>query len=221
MTARDQLLEPLVRSPDLPDLVRRLNGILNEESARRRRFREEMDDSVKAEFVNGEVIMQSPASARHILCVGRLVELLRIYRRATKGGQVFSEISMIGLARNDYEPDVVFYLEPKAALITGDTNIFPAPDFIAEVLSKSTATRDRGIKFEDYARAGVPEYWIIDAREENVEQYVQKDGEYTLAAKLGDGVLHSPALPDFHVPAAALFDDAAHDAFIASLPFGG
>ena len=39
---------------------------------------------------------------------------------------------------------------------------YPAPDFIAEILSPSTDERDRGIKFEDYAAHGVGEYWLLD-----------------------------------------------------------
>ncbi|GAB2598351.1 Uma2 family endonuclease [Spirosoma areae] len=40
----------------------------------------------------------------------------------------------------------------------------PAPDLVIEVLSKSTARRDRGVKFTDYAANGIAEYWIVNPR---------------------------------------------------------
>lgn len=40
--------------------------------------------------------------------------------------------------------------------------VHPAPDFTVEVLSKSTASKDKGVKLEDYAAHGVRGYWIID-----------------------------------------------------------
>ena len=47
----------------------------------------------------------------------------------------------------------------------------PAPDFIAEILSDSTASVDRGVKFQDYAAHGVGEYWIVDPVQQTIEQY--------------------------------------------------
>jgi len=53
--------------------------------------------------------------------------------------------------------------------------IHGAPDFVAEVLSDSTAYKDFGVKKELYERAGVREYWIINPETGAVFQYV-RDG---------------------------------------------
>jgi hypothetical protein len=53
---------------------------------------------------------------------------------------------MIGLTRNDYEPDLVYFSKDKVDVFTDDQMIFPAPNFVVEILSKKTATRDEGIK---------------------------------------------------------------------------
>lgn len=37
-----------------------------------------------------------------------------------------------------------------------------APDLVVEILSPSTAHRDRGIKLDLYERSGVRQYWIVD-----------------------------------------------------------
>lgn len=55
------------------------------------------------------------------------------------------------------------------------------PDFVLEVASKSTAERDLGVKRDDYAAFGIPEYWRFD---ETGEHY----GERLAGERLVDGV---------------------------------
>jgi len=63
-----------------------------------------------------------------------------------------------------------------------EDGIYGAPNLIAEVLSPSTAYKDRGYKKELYERKGVQEYWIIDPKNKTVEVYVLKDGKYHFEA---------------------------------------
>ena len=49
---------------------------------------------------------------------------------------------------------------------------------MVEILSQSTATRDRKLKRARYQDAGVPEYWIVDPFEQKVEQLVLRDSVY-------------------------------------------
>ena len=44
-----------------------------------------------------------------------------------------------------------------------------APDLVVEILSPSTAHRDRGIKLDLYARHRVRQYWIVDPVEDVVD----------------------------------------------------
>lgn len=50
--------------------------------------------------------------------------------------------------------------------------------YMVEILSTSTSVRDRKFKRSRYQIAGVPEYWIVDPFERNVEQLILQDGEY-------------------------------------------
>ena len=86
--------------------------------------------------------------------------------------------------------------------------IFPVPDLVVEVLSESTANRDRGIKFSDYAAHGVTEYWLIDPVGEILEQYILEGEGYSLELKSGTGTVKSAAVGGFELPIKALFDDA-------------
>ena len=85
---------------------------------------------------------------------------------------------------------------------------FPAPDFIVEVLSDSTAKNDRETKFQDYAAHGVSEYWIVDAEKQTVDQYFLQNEEYELLLKAKDGAIESVILPNFKIPIRAIFDEA-------------
>ena len=94
---------------------------------------------------------------------------------------------------------------------------FPAPDFVVEVLSPSTAANDRGVKFDDYAAHGVTEYWIIDPETETVEQYWLAGAGYELAIKARTGELRSFAVPGFVIPLRAIFEDSLNQATLRQL----
>ena len=202
----------LLKRPDLPLVIRQIQHSLDDEAKRRHEFREWLDEDAKAEFINGEVILHSPVKRRHISVSRRLSNLLITYTSLRKLGEVMVEKALIGLTRNDYEPDIAFFSSERAAEFTDEQMVFPAPDFVVEILSKSTAKIDRGIKHTDYASHGVREYWIIDPTHNAVEQYLRPGDatEFMPASKLLVGhTIKSTAIPGFEIPVEALFDDAA------------
>ncbi len=202
----DTLVEQLLESPKLPEILDEMQRHMAEERARRRRFYEEIDESQKAEFINGQVIIQSPAKEMHLAARENLHQLMRTFVQLRGLGVVRGEKALCVFPRNDYEPDVCFFGTQKTALITPDTLRFPIPDFIAEVLSDSTENKDRGEKFDDYQAHGVGEYWLIDPGEEVLEQYILKGARYELTQKSGTGEARSVVVKDFCIPIRALFD---------------
>lgn len=207
-------MEPAVRellnSPKLALHVERFGRILEEEQKKRDRFYDEVREDQKAEFINGEVIVHSPARRHHHDVATRLLKLLSLYVQIRHLGFVGYEKIMVTLTRNDYEPDVCFFSKKKAASFTPDQWKFPVPDFVAEVLSPSTEAMDRGVKFEDYAAHGVAEYWLLDPEAGVVEQYVLEGERYALRMKSATGKIASVTVEGFAVPVRALFDDEAN-----------
>ncbi len=200
-------LDALLETPTLPEAVAILTHRLESERQKREKFYEEITPDMKAEFINGEVIMHSPALARHTETRLHLTKLLHTHVMTRNLGIVHDEKTLCVFPRNDYEPDVVFFGPEKSAGITRDTMKFPPPDFVCEVLSISTLKRDRGIKFQDYEAHGVREYWIIDRVSEVIEQYVLDEaGTYDLRLKSGTGDIASAIIPDFTIPVRSLFD---------------
>jgi len=200
------LLDPIIQSPRLPNYIRKLENVLREEQQKREAFYNTITEDEKAEFINGEVIMHSPVKLIHNSASGTLYRLLSAFVEKHNTGYVGHEKLMISLTRNDYEPDVCFWKKEKSAQFKPEQLQFPAPDFIAEVLSDSTEKVDRGVKFEDYAAHGVSEYWIIDAAKQTIEQYALDGDQYALARKLDNGTITSLAIPNFTIPVRALFD---------------
>ncbi|MCC8105575.1 MAG: Uma2 family endonuclease [Clostridiales bacterium] len=49
--------------------------------------------------------------------------------------------------------------------------VYGAPDFVIEILSDSTARKDRTVKLRKYLNAGVREYWLVDLEQEKVIVY--------------------------------------------------
>lgn len=73
------------------------------------------------------------------------------------------------------QPDVVIVCDPHKL---DDRGMRGAPDWIAEVLSPSTATYDRTTKLPVYERAGVPEIWLVDPIDRTVTIYRIAHGQY-------------------------------------------
>ena len=205
---KSELLTALLNSPLLPELLQEGQQVFAREQKLRSKFYADITPEHKWEFIQGEIIMHSPALNRHLMATKHLMTLLDNYVRFRRLGLVHIEKAMTSFPRNDFEPDVMFFGLVKAALIEPDTLRFPIPDLIVEVLSPSTEARDRGIKFQDYQLHGVGEYWIIDPVAETVELYRLTDDGYPPTSAQKDGLLSSDVVPGFEIPVRAIFDEA-------------
>lgn len=202
-------LQAILDSHWLPEIAQKINDKLAAEAALREKFFDEVTESQKAEFIDGEVVVHSPAKDRHIEISDWLLRLLgeRVDRI---GGKLRHEKALCVFTRNSYEPDIVYFGVEKSLKIDGDTLKYPVPDFIVEILSESTEKIDRGVKFEDYAAHGVKEYWIVDPRDQTLEQYLLGDeGGFKLKLKSSSGEVKSEVLGGLTIPIAAIFDAGA------------
>ncbi len=202
------IMEQLLHSPRLSLYYQQIQVVLEQEHTRRQQFYATITEQEKAEFINGEVVVQSPAKFEHTDTSGNLLVLLRTYVQIHNLGFVGYEKMLVTLTRNDYEPDICFFGNEKAAQFTPKQMQFPAPDLIVEVLSPSTEEKDRGLKFEDYAAHGVREYWLVDPDTQTVEQYVREDDSYQLLTKSRSGNIASVVVAGFDLPIRAIFDKA-------------
>lgn len=115
--------------------------------------------------------------------------------------------------------DAQRYREPDLCVMLGrnkhrrNRKYWVGADFVLEVLSESNREHDWSTKRTDYAKAGIPEYWIVDPDLRTVTKLVLKDGSYTdeTTAREGDS-LASTILAGFVVDVAQLFREAEANA---------
>ena len=73
------------------------------------------------------------------------------------------------------QPDIVVFRDRSKLHGTG---CIGAPDMVVEILSPSTAVRDKTVKFNQYLLAGVREYWIVDPVAKTVQTCILNQGAF-------------------------------------------
>ncbi|HLL42666.1 MAG TPA: Uma2 family endonuclease [Segetibacter sp.] len=213
----DNVLKDIIDSPKLPDYVDELQQYLLQEEAKRTAFYENVSDDEKAEFINGEVIFSSPARDKHTVIVYNLSSIFIRFARKNKAGVVRGEKSLVRLRRNDFEPDVCFFRKEISDTFIDDTMFYPVPDFVVEVLSDSTEKRDRGVKFVDYALNGVKEYWLVNYKNQFIEQYFLEKEVFVLAEKVKHGTVRCLVLEGLEIPLKAIFNEEHNELFLREM----
>lgn len=187
-------------------ILQKAQEALEKEQELRQHFYENIEENKKMEFINGEIVFQSPVKRRYNDACGNIYKILDFFVVEHDLGWVGIEKVLVSLTRNDYEPDVCFWKKDKAQHFTEDQMQFPTPDLVVEVLSKSTATTDRTTKYDDYEAHGVKEYWLIDTNAKVAEQYILQNKRFELIFKGKNGIIASVAAKNFEIPVAAIFD---------------
>jgi Uma2 family endonuclease len=149
------------------------------------------DDRV--ELVDGEIIEMSPLGPRHSACVDRLTDLLV---PLVKGLAIVRVQSPIRLSkRSEPQPDVTLLQWRSDYYANGH----PEPEDVLLLLevADSSLTYDRDVKLPLYARAGIPEVWLVALLQQSVTLYREPGEEgYGFVKRLRCGeTLSSLALP--------------------------
>lgn len=107
------------------------------------------------------------------------------------------------------QPDLIVVRREDLEIVR--TRIEGVPALLVEVLSPGNAGTDTETKRRAYARAGVPEYWIVRPAQRDLLVYSQPDaalGDYAQSDHIEPGgELASPTLP-VHAPVAGFFAGA-------------
>lgn len=152
------------------------------------------DDRV--ELIEGEISQMAPIGSRHAACVNQLNRLLV---RGVGDEMIVSVQNPVRLdERNEPEPDL-------ALLRARDyRHSLPGPEDVLLLIevSDTTLSYDRNVKLPLYARAGVPEAWIVDLANETVERHTEPSGDgYRLLRRSGKGAeVVSEAIPGLTLP---------------------
>jgi Uma2 family endonuclease len=174
-------------------------------------FLEICDEDVRAEFIDGRIIVHSPASLIHVDLSGFVYTLVKLFVRKHKLGRVIGGNFQIrlrpGLRR---VPDLMFIANNNNVTIT-ETQVDGAPDLVVEIVSPDSVERDWRDKFFEYEIAGVKEYWVLDRGNRRFEIYcLNEKGKYEAQPKT-KGVVKSQVLPGFWLKSEWLWQEPLPD----------
>ena len=163
------------------------------------------EDGKRREIIEGELFVTPSPQTPHQRTVMRLSVRLGHFVESHKLGELFGAPFDVVFSEFDVvEPDLPYISNARANVLT-NKNVQGAPDLVVEVLSESTAPRDRTIRLKLYGRFGVQEYWIIDPNGPSAEIYRREKEGLDLVAKLSAiDALNSPLFPGFSVPLSEL-----------------
>lgn len=165
------------------------------------------DEETHAEWVDGEVLIVSPASADHQWLRDFLLILMRLFVEDRQLGTVLSAPFLMRLPTRPRgrEPDLLFVAAEHLDRLR-ETYLDGAADLVVEIVSPESDQRDRGEKFFEYEAAAISEYWLIDALRQDAMFYVLgEDGRYHRTPPDVDGFFHSTVLPGFRLQVAWLW----------------
>ena len=164
------------------------------------------DEDTLAEWVDGEVVMASPASDRHQDLARFLTVGLSGYVEGRNLGIIRPAPFQVKLERGR-EPDLLFLAQAHLARLKQNYVDGP-PDLVVEIISPESATRDRGEKYYEYEAGGVPECWLIDPLRKWAEFYrLGALGLYEPIFSGREGIFHSEAVPGFWLRVEWLWED--------------
>ncbi|HEX6766022.1 MAG TPA: Uma2 family endonuclease [Polyangiaceae bacterium] len=156
----------------------------------------------RVELIEGVIVRLAPRGAPHDSTIERLSELLlpRLVGRA----RIRIQLAFVASEYSEPEPDV--------AVVPRDEPWDEHPSHAALLIevADSSLRFDRGTKGSVYARAGVPEYWVVNVVERTIEVFGAPDGERYTTATLyrGSDVLAVPGFPDVSFSVVAVFNPA-------------
>ncbi len=163
------------------------------------------DNGTRKEILGGELFVTPAPTPRHQHVVAAIFVALKTHIDARRLGETLASPIDVVLSPTDVmQPDIVFIAERRRAII-GEAAIHGAPDLVVEVLSPGTAPTDRGRKMQAYARATVPEYWIVDPDARAIEDYHLESGTYRLAARAERGGWTPALFPGLVIPLDSLW----------------
>ena len=146
------------------------------------------EDGRRHEIIDGDHYVTAAPFVYHQRVSRNLMVNLHRHFDQTGLGEVLHAPVAVALSQSDVvEPDLVVVLAEHASRVRRE-RVEGAPDLVVEILSPSTAYRDRGLKFDLYQKAGVNEYWIVDPERKVVQQYVLTDGVFRSAGEYPDRI---------------------------------
>ena len=164
-----------------------------------------LDTNLLVELSNGSVEFPPMATTLHQLIIAWLYKALDRFVDARQLGTVLFAALPVRLWEGKIrEPDVLFMLADHSHRM--HTQYWEGADLVMEVVSGKKKDRQRDLveKRGEYAKAGIPEYWIVDPKKSAITVLKLKGRKYATAGVYGPGShARSVLLKGFEVDVSA------------------
>jgi Uma2 family endonuclease len=166
----------------------------------------QLPEDRRYEIIDGELFLTPAPGTYHQRIEMKLLFLLFGHVREHDLGEVLPAPCDLVLSETDVVQPDIFFIAKERREIVGEKYVSAAPDLVVEILSESTAKRDRGIKAKLYERTGVKELWIVDPWEKSVEIFRRREEAFVRHALFsGPDALVTPIFPGLEIPLTEVF----------------
>jgi Uma2 family endonuclease len=150
---------------------------------------EALPPGITGEIINGVLYTQARPVTRNIKAGQRLARHLEgPFEIDDRGGWIFLVEPEVEIGPHLLVPDVAGW---RADRLPDDYLELPrqviAPDWVCELLSPTTAKRDKGDKARIYATYDVGHVWFVDPPARTLDVFVRRDRDWVLHAFFEDG----------------------------------
>lgn len=171
-----------------------------------------LPDDVRAEILAGQIVTAPAPLPRHSKAQGSVRRFIGgpfdddDGHGGPGGWWIFVEVDVQLGPHDVVRPDLAGWRRPRLPDPGDRRPIDVVPDWICEVLSPSTAVRDRVDKRRLYAERGVGYYWMIDTETRTLEAFELSQGRWVLVGSYGDdAVARIAPFAEVELPVGRLF----------------
>lgn len=144
----------------------------------------DLPEGTRAEVVHGSLVVHASPAFAHGRIQGALWRAVGgpfdgdDGRGGPGGWWIASEVDVRFERHTIFRHDVAGWRRQRMPVPPQHAPVDIIPDWICEILSPSNPTHDRITKKREYARAGVPFYWIVDPHGRSLEAFALRDGSW-------------------------------------------
>ena len=159
------------------------------------------------ELLDGNLMMVPAPNIKHQRVQLKLATRLDLFIEERALGTLLTAPCDVMLSETDVvQPDLLFVSREREHLLSSGQNVQGGPDMVIEILSPSTAERDRGAKLTLYGTHGVTEYWLVDPIAETIQVHRLQGGILVPTHTFRrEKTLRSPLLPGLELDLDEIF----------------
>ena len=152
---------------------------------------EALPEHVIGEIIDGVLYTQPPPANPHVVASSNLGNMLFApFRRGSTApsspGWILLHKPELHLRGNVLVPDLAGWRRERLPEVPNRQGLDLAPDWVCEILSPSTAAKDRAKKLPIYSKEGVHHTWLVDPVAKTLEVYRREGQSWLLLGTWAD-----------------------------------